>query len=298
MGQFLSSRLIGDILQGLTSGVLYALVALSLVLIWRSTHILNFAQGAIAMFAAYVGLTETDHSVPLGWCFLIAIAAGTVAGAITERTLIRPLYGKPEINPIVVMVGLLGLLEAVARAIWTTVPRSVNAPFSQNYYLYHGRTIYMSPFLFFELIVVVGVMLSIAALFRFTKLGLQLRAAATAPEVARLLGVRVGRLLTFGWMLAAAIGALAATIYATQFATYTPYFMDPLFVFGFVAAAIGGLESPSGAVAGGLMVGISSQLINDYWSNSASELVPLALLLLVLMLRPRGLFTRHAERRV
>ncbi len=130
MGNFISSKFMNDIFSGITTGTVVALVALSLVIIWRSTHVLNFAQGAMAMFAAYIGMTQIDRNVPFFWCLLISVAAGFIMGGVTERVLIRPLYGKPEINPIVVMVGLLGLLEAVAAAIWTTTNRSIPAPFS------------------------------------------------------------------------------------------------------------------------------------------------------------------------
>ncbi len=142
-------------------------------------------------------------------------------------------------------------------------------------------------------------MLTIALLFKYTKLGLQLRAAAAAPEVARLLGVRVNRMLTFGWMLASLVGALSAAIYTSgSQSALAPQIMDGLFVSGFIAAAIGGLESPMGAVVGGLSLGIINSLIHDYWSANASQLTPLAILVVVLMFRPQGLFTRSSARRV
>ncbi len=288
-----------DIFSGVTTGIVVALVALSLVIIWRSTHILNFAQGAMAMFAAYIGMTQIDRSVPFFWCLLISVTVGFLMGGLTERVLIRPLYGKPEINPIVVMVGLLGLLEAVAAAIWSSTGRSIPAPFSEIYFSSHGRTILLNNNLIFEVLLAVGVMTAIALLFRFTKLGLQLRAAALAPEVAKLLGVRVNRMLTFGWMLASLVGALSAAIYTSgSQTTLSPQAMDGLFVSGFIAAAIGGLESPMGAVVGGLSLGIATQFIRDYWSANISLLTPLAVLIVVLMLRPQGLFSRNSARRV
>ncbi len=299
MGNFISSRIMNDIFAGTTTGIIFALVALSLVIIWRATHVLNFAQGALAMIAAYIGMTEVDRNVPFYWCLVISVVVGFVVGGLTERVLIRPLYGKPEINPIVVMVGLLGLLEAVATAIWSNTGRQINAPFSQSYFSYHGRTILLNPYLIFEVAVAVAIMGAIAALFRFTKLGLQLRAAALAPEVAKLLGVRVNRMLTFGWMLSSFVGAITAVLYTTGNTTVlTPTAMDGIFVSGFIAAAIGGLESPVGAVVGGLGLGILNQFIYDFWSPNAAELTPLGFLIIILMLRPQGLFTRNAARRV
>jgi branched-chain amino acid transport system permease protein len=298
MGAFLSSRIMSDVFLGLTSGSVYAIVALSLVLIWRSTHVLNFAQGAMAMFASYIGLTELDRHISFYWCLPIAIGAGFLMGGVTERVLVRPLYGKPEINPVVVMVGFLALLEAVATTIWSQAPRIIQEPFSMVNYEYHQHTIDVSPFVMFQVGLALVVMILIGMLFRFTNLGLQLRASAAAPEVARLLGVRVSRMLTLGWMLASGVGASAAVAVGSQTGGLSPQMMDTIFVSGFIAAAIGGLESPVGAVVGGFALGIASQFVLDYWSPNVATIVPLILLLVVLMIRPHGLFTRATTRRV
>ena len=210
MTNFLASPFMHNIFSGLAQGVLYSLLALSLVIIWQSTHVLNFAQGAMAMFATYIGMTEMDRGVGYWWCVIISVLVGMIFGGLAERVLIRPLYGKPEINPIVVMVGFLGVIEAVAAAIWTSTTRNIASPFSQIYFHANGQVILLSPFVIFQIVLAIVIMLGIAALFRFTKLGLQLRASALAPEVARLLGVRVSRMLTIGWMLSAGVGAVAA----------------------------------------------------------------------------------------
>ena len=204
-----------NIFGGLAQGVIYSLVALSLVIIWQSTHILNFAQGAMAMFATYVGMTLIDRNIGYWWCVIISVMVGMLLGGLTERVLIRPLYGKPEINPIVVMVGFLGVLEALAAAIWTSTTRNIAEPFSQIFWHDHGNLVYLSPFIIFQIVLAIGIMLIVAALFRFTKLGLQLRASALAPEVSRLLGIRVSRMLTIGWILSAGVGAVAAVIQAS-----------------------------------------------------------------------------------
>jgi branched-chain amino acid transport system permease protein len=298
MGSFLGSQFMTDIFEGINTGAIYALVALSLVIIWQSTHILNFAQGSMAMFATYVGLTLTDRNLPYFVCVLIAVACGFLLGGVTERVLVRPLYGKPEINPIVVMVGFLGLLEFVITAIWSNTARTVTAPFSEQYFIVNGNLVLLSPWILFRLGLALVIMLGMAALFRFTNLGLQLRAAAAAPEVSRLLGVRVSRLLTFGWMISCAVGAVAAVVYTTGGTGMVPTAMEAVFVSGFIAAAIGGLESPVGAVVGALILGISTQLVSDYWSSNAGQAVPLVLLVVVLAIRPQGLFTKHVARRV
>lgn len=283
---------------GLAQGVIYALVALSLVIIWQSTHVLNFAQGAMAMLATYVGMTQIDRGIGYWWCVVISVVVGMAIGGLTERVLIRPLYGKPEINPIVVMVGFLAVIEAVATAVWTSTTRTISAPFSQVYFQSHGSLVYLSPFVIFQIILAITIMLLIAALFRFTKLGLQLRASALAPEVARLLGVRVNRMLTIGWMLSAGVGAIAAVILASGSFGLFPTNMDGVFVAGFIAAAIGGLDSPVGAIAGGLLIGLGEQFILAYWSPNVAPLGGIIILVVALMIRPQGIFSKNVGRRV
>jgi branched-chain amino acid transport system permease protein len=287
-----------NIFGGLATGVIYSLVALSLVIIWQSTHVLNFAQGAMAMFATYIGMTEIDRGIGYWWCVIISVVVGMALGGLTERVLIRPLYGKPEINPIVVMVGFLGVLEALAAAIWTSTTRNITEPFSQIYYQDHGHLVFLSAFIVFQILLAIGIMLLVAALFRFTKLGLQLRASALAPEVSRLLGIRVGRMLTIGWMLSAGVGAIAAVIVASGNFGLFPTDMDGIFVAGFIAAAVGGLESPIGAVAGGLLIGLAEQFILAYWSPNVAPLGGIIILVLALMIRPQGLFSKSVSRRV
>ena len=296
---WLSSGFMSDVFLGITNGVLYGLIALSLVIVWRSTSILNFAQGAMAMFAAYVGMTMSSHGLNFWACFAIAIAAGFALGGLTERVLVRPLYKRPEINSIVVMVGFLGLLESAAAAIWSTAPRTLESPFSQIYFQHHGSTILLSPFALFQIIAALVIMTAVGAIFRYTNLGLQLRAAALAPEVARLLGVRVNRLLTFGWMLSSAAGVVAAVVISSSGSIgLSPTIMDGFFVFGFIAAAVGGLESPLGAVVAGLMIGLVQQFLQDYAPSGISSFAPVIILVVALMIRPQGLFSTTKARRV
>jgi branched-chain amino acid transport system permease protein len=298
MSAFLTSTFMHNIFGGLAQGVVYSLVALSLVIIWQSTHVLNFAQGAMAMFATYIGMTEIDRGIGYWWCVIISVAVGMALGGVTERVLIRPLYGKPEINPIVVMVGFLGVIEALAAAIWTSTTRNIAEPFSQIFYHANGKLVFLSPFIVFQIVLAIAIMLAVAALFRFTRLGLQLRASAMAPEVSRLLGIRVSRMLTFGWMLSAGVGAIAAVITASATFGLFPTDMDGIFVAGFIAAAVGGLESPIGAVAGGLLIGLAEQFILSYWSPNVAPLGGIIILVVALMIRPQGLFTKTAGRRV
>ena len=298
MSQFLSSPIMHNIFAGLAQGVIYSLVALSLVIIWQSTHVLNFAQGAMAMFASYVGMTEIDRGLNYWLCLVLSIFVGLLFGGFTERVLIRPLYGKPEINAIVVTVGFLGVLEAVAQAVWTSTTRNIATPLSQIYFHNQGRLVLLSPFVIFQFALAIVIMLFVAGLFRFTDLGLQLRASALAPEVARLLGVRVNRMLTIGWMLSAAVGTVAATIVASGSFGLYPSDMDGILIAGFIAAVVGGLESPVGAVIGGLLIGLAEQFILSYWSADLAPLGGIILLVVVMMLRQQGIFTKSDCRRV
>ena len=297
MGTFFASRLMTDVFGGLATGAVVALIALSLVIIWQSTHVLNFAQGAMGMFATFVGMNLVFHGLNYWLCLVLSVATGMVLGGVTERVLIRPLYGKPEINPIVVMIGFLGVIEAVIASIWTTNITMLPSPFSQVYYQSAGRTILISPFIFYEVALVAGVVIAMALLFRKTNLGLQMRAAALAPEVSRLLGVRVGRLLTLGWILSTGVGTLAAVVVSTG-QTLAPTNMDGIFVSAFIAAAVGGLESPLGAIVAGLAIGLTEQFILDFWSTSIAPLSGVIVLVIGLSLRPQGLFTKHVSRRV
>jgi len=299
MDPFLTSRVVTDVLGGLTNGVTFGLVALSLVLIWRSTGVLNFAQGAMPMFATYVGFALLSYHLGYWACVVACIIAGLLLGGLTERILVRRLYGKPEINPIVVMVGFLIVLEAVAAAIWSSTPRSLPSPFSSIHWQLAGKPFALSPFTVYEIATALVVMALVAALFRFTKLGLQLRASALAPEVSRLLGVRVGRLLTLGWMLSTAVGVITAILVSTNFFSgLTPTVMDGIFAYGFIAAAIGGLESPIGAIVAGVLLGIVNQFVTDFVNQNAVIMVALAILVVSLMVRPSGVFTKSIQRRV
>jgi branched-chain amino acid transport system permease protein len=310
---FLTSRPIGDLLSGIVGGTVIGLVALSLVLIWRATHILNFAQGAMAMFATYIGMTRLQHRLTVNvigihftvhfnywWCVAISILAGLAIGGITERVLVRPLYGKPEINPIVVMVGYLALLEALAGAIWGTIPITIQTPFSFIDWQLGGKTVLLSPNDVYRVVATLVVAIVIALLFRFTNLGLQLRASAVAPEVSRLLGVRVGRMLTIGWILASGVGAVAAVILTSSSfqQPLQPPVMEAPFAIAFIAAAIGGLESPTGALVAGIAFGVMEQFVTDYLNSNYVLLIALGALILVLMIRPQGLFSKRVVRRV
>jgi branched-chain amino acid transport system permease protein len=248
----------------------------------------------ITTFIASAVINKTGDYV-LG--FFVALIAGLIFGAIVERVVIRPVESAPQLNVVIVTLGLYTLLVAVAEMIWGNSPRSFPAAFSLHGYTVNGTTYLFSPNDLFIVLTVILVAVLLAFLFRATPLGLQMRASAFAPEVARLLGVRVGRLLTLGWALAAMVGSLAGVLVAP--ATFVgPNNFDPLLISGFVAAVLGGLDSPPGALVGGLVLGLALSYVSGYEGSSLVPLAALVILVAVLMVRPTGLFSATKERRI
>ena len=284
-------------LNGVTNGMIFAAVALALVMIWRATRIVNFAQGAMLMITTFVAWEVHARTGSYWLAFACALAAGLVLGAVVERVLIRPVEHAPPLNAVIVTLGLLLILEAGAGMIWGNQQRSYPPAFSIRGYTIGSTHLLFSPFTLFIVLAVAGTMVLLLLLFQGTSLGLRMRAAAFAPEVARLLGVRVGVMLTLGWALAALVGSLAGVLTApTVFVGPTQF--DPILVFGFTAAVIGGLDSPVGAVIGGLLLGCVLSYLAGYVSSDVTTLGSLLALIAILMVRPSGLFTRTAGRRV
>jgi branched-chain amino acid transport system permease protein len=291
------TRFIDLTLSGVSSGAIYAAVALALVLIWRATRIVNFAQGAMLMITTYIASAVIGATGSYWLGFVVALASGLVFGAVVERVLIRPVEHAPPLNPVILTLGLYTLLVAVAGMVWGSTPRSFPAAFSLRGYDVGGTRLLFTPNDTFIVLVVIAVSVGLALLFRATSLGLQMRAAAFAPEVARLLGVRVARMFTVGWALAAVAGALAGVLVAPS-VFLGPNSFDPILVSGFVAAVLGGLDSPPGAVIGGLVLGLALSYVSGYEGSALAPLAALVILVVVLMLRPGGLFAAGRERRV
>jgi branched-chain amino acid transport system permease protein len=284
-------------LSGISIGAIYSAVALSLVLIWRATRIVNFAQGAMLMITTFIASAVISSSGSYWFGFVVALCSGLVLGAIVERVLIRRVEGAPPLNAVIVTLGLYTLLVAIAGMIWGNTPRSYPAAFSLQGYKVGGTRLLFTPNDTFIVLIVIAVALGLAVLFRTTTLGLQMRAAAFKPEIARLLGVRVGRMFTVGWAFAAVAGSLAGVLVAPS-VFLGPNSFDPILIGGFVAAVLGGLDSPPGAVIGGLALGLALSYVSGYEGSSLVPLAALLILVLVLMVRPTGLFSATKERRV
>ncbi|HEX3332731.1 MAG TPA: branched-chain amino acid ABC transporter permease [Acidimicrobiales bacterium] len=284
-------------LNGVASGMVYAALALALVLIYRATRIINFAQGAAGMLTTFIAFSLLSRGLGYWWAFVVVLVIGFAIGAVTQRILIRPLQGKSELNPVIVTIGLLVVFEGLAGAIYGNASRAFPAGFSQRGLRIGTTTIAFSHFDLFIVVAVLLLMTGTFVLFRFTALGLRMRASAFSREISRLLGVRVGLLLTLGWGLAGVAGSLAGLL-AAPTSSFGPYYMDLILVYGFTAAVIGGLESPVGALIGGLISGLCISYVGGYLGSGLEPLGALALLMVALMLRPEGIFARPPARRV
>jgi len=288
--EFLTLTVFGVIL-----GSVFAAFALTLVLIFRATRIINFGQGAQAMFSTYLALEIIQRGGSYVLAFAVALLSGFVIGGLIERIIVRPVETGPEINAVIVTLGVFVGFIALASILFGNTFQGFPPAFSVTGF----QAIAITPNDIYKLVAVLVAMALLLALFRFTSLGLQLRAAAFGQEVARLLGVRVGQMLTLGWALAGLFGALAGMLIASG-APISPNYMDGVVVFGFVAAVLGGLDSFLGAVVGGLVLGLTNSYVAGYVERGSAlvTLAALAILVVVLLVRPNGLFSSSVARKV
>jgi branched-chain amino acid transport system permease protein len=284
-------------LNGLTVGFIYAAFALCLVLIFRATRIINFGQGAQAMFTTFIALEVLQRTGSYWLGLLAALVSGFVLGGLIERIIIRPVEGGPEINAVIVTLGLFVGFIALAAIVFGNSFEGFEAPFGVRGIEVGDATIALTPNNIYNVVAVLIAMGLLLAIFRFTSLGLQMRASAFGQEVARLLGVRVGQMLTLGWALAGMFGSLAGILIAGG-SFISPTYMDGVIVFGFVAAVLGGLDSFIGAVVGGLVLGLTTNYVQGYVGQELQTLAALAILMAVLLVKPGGLFSSSVARRV
>ncbi|GAA1588909.1 branched-chain amino acid ABC transporter permease [Actinomadura kijaniata] len=286
-----------QVVEGLGAGAIYASLALALVLIYRFTGIVNFAQGELAMFATYIAWQFTHAGVPFWLALVLTLAVAFAGGMLIERVVIRPVEGAPELTVVIVTVGLFILVNAAAGWIWSFLIKDFPNPFPRGALEAGGVGVAYSTLGVMG--VVAAVMGLLYLLFRHTKIGLGMRAVASGPESARLVGIRVGWTLALGWGLAATVGAVSGVLVAPLL-FLEPNMMGGVLIYAFAAATLGGFDSPAGAVVGGLVVGVAETLSGAYLDFVGSDLkvgVPLAIILGVLLLRPQGLFGRAAVER-
>jgi branched-chain amino acid transport system permease protein len=287
-------ELLQQVFSGLAAGSIYASVALALVMIYRSTDLVNFAQGEMAMFSTYIAWTLVNTGLPFWGAFAITLIASFVGGMLIERVLIRPVENAPVLAAVVVTIALLLIFNSVAGWIYSYTVQDFPSPFPDRP-LFHALITTRD----LGVIAVTLIMLLLLFLFfRFTSTGLAMRAAAQNPASARLCGIRVGLMLAIGWGLAAAIGATAGIMVAPVL-FLDPNMMGGVLLYAFAGALLGGITSPVGAVVGGLIVGITENLVGTYLIASQLKLtVALALIILVLVFKPNGLFGTAIVRRV
>jgi branched-chain amino acid transport system permease protein len=287
-----------QVVDGLASGGIYASLALAIVLVYRSTRVINFAQGEMAMFTTFIAWTLLHHGFSYWPAFVLTLLIAFGGGVAIEEALIRPVRNRPPLTTIIVTLGLFVALNGAATWEWGGDVKDFPSPFST-------RPVHVGGVAFsIQDLGIIGVSLGLVALlwlfFRFTKLGLALRAAAVNPDESRLVGVRVPWMLALGWGIAAMLGAVSGLMVA-PIVFLEPNMMQGVLLYAFAAAVLGGLDSPLGAVVGGLLLGVTLNLLGTYVNFIGSELqlaVGLAIILGVLLIRPAGLFGREAIWRV
>lgn len=283
-----------QVFAGLATGGIYASLALALVMIYAATESVNFAQGEMAMFSTYIAWTLVQAGMPFWAAFLVTVAISFVGGVLVERVVIRPVESAPVLSRVIVFIGLLVIFNSLAGWIYTYTVKDFPSPFPDRPLLHALITT--------RDLGVIGVTLVMLGLlylfFRFSPLGLAMRAAAQNPASARLVGIKVGWMLAIGWGLAAAVGAVAGMMVA-PILFLDPNMMSGVLLYAFAAALLGGISSPGGAVVGGLIVGVLENLVGTYLIATELKLaVALALIVIILVVKPSGLLGATLVKRV
>ena len=294
------------LLIGITAGSIYSLMALSIVLVWRSTRVVNFAAGGLALASSFVGAAILEKTGSFWIALPVAMLAGAAFSAFIEYFFLRPLLkrsgdkGAEIFLPIIATLGLLGIIKTILNFIYGERVGSLPPPLSDKGFIVSGESIALSPMRILILGIVLLLMISLTLIFQRTNLGLSLRASSFAPEISRLAGIRVDLIRTVGWAISGAAGATAGILQTTNGSgSVSPesFEFSLLLVFGFVAAVIGGIESLVGAVLGGLTLGIILAFILMYVGGSLVFFAAFVILILVLLLRPNGIIGTKGGRR-
>jgi len=284
-----------QVFAGLATGGIYASLALALVMIYQSTHHINFAQGEMAMFSTYLAWSLLSAGMPYWWAFFLTLAVSFVAGVALERVVIRPVEHAPVLSIIAVFIALVLIFNGLAGWIYTYTIKTFPSPFPEQP-LFGNK--YVSSHELGVMGITLALLVVLYVFFRFTPLGLAMRAAAQNPVSSRLAGIRVGWMLALGWGLAAAIGAVAGTLIAPV-VYLEPNMMSGVLLYAFSAALLGGIDNPFGAVVGGFVVGVVENIVGAYLIGTELKLtVALVLIVGVLLFKPSGLFGKVFVTRV
>lgn len=283
-------RFFETVLDGISTGSIYGALALALVLIYRSTGVVNFAQGELATFSTFAAWGLTEAGIPILPAALLAIVLSFLGGMAIERTIVRPVENKPELTIVVVTLGMFILLNGLMRWVFGTDNRGFERLLPDDSISLAGVDTSA------DALGTIAVLLLLAGvlyvIFQRTSLGLAMRAAAANPEESKLVGIPVGRMLMLGWGLAAVCGTIAGVLVAPSL-FLDANMMAPVMIYAFAAAVLGGFDSPFGAVLGGWIIGVSENLAGSYVGFIGQDLkilVPLAIIVGVLLARPQGLF--------
>lgn len=288
--------LLDQTISGLANGGIYASVALALVMIYTTTDHINFAQGEMALFSTYLGWALINVGMPFWLAFALTIGVSMALGAVIERVLIRRMEGQSMLALIVVFIGLMTLLNSLAGLLFGYETKSMLSPFESS--SVWKVSSHVSPHQLGMLAVIGPMLVLVYLFFRFTRIGLQMRAAAQSPVSSRLVGVNVGAMLCMGWALAAGIGAVAGMLTA-PLVYLEPSMMSGIVIYAFAGALLGGISNPWGAVAGGFLLGVIETLAGAYLVGTDLRLtVALIVIVAVLLLRPNGLFGKTIVVRV
>ena len=283
-----------QVINGLATGAIYSVIALALVMNFNSTNHINFAQGEMAMFSTYIAWTLVNVGLPFWLAFMLTVAVSFAGGLLLERFVLHPFRNAPLLSVVVVFIALFLAFNAFAGWIWGFVLKDFPSPVAQ----YSTGTSLIGAHELFVAAVTTAMLSLLYLFFRFTALGLKMRAVALNPTSSRLVGIRVSWTLALGWGLAAAIGAIAGMLIA-PLTVLDPNMMTGILLYAFAAALLGGVDSPPGAVLGGLIVGVAENLLGAYLVGNELKLTTaLAIVVLVLIFRPQGMLGRVTVRRV
>jgi len=290
--------LLQQLADGIATGAIYGALGLAIVMVYRASRTLNFAQGELALLGAYVSWQLTVWGMPIWAALVVSMGVLAALSVVAERVLVRPLVRRHQALPlIIVTLGIMIAINALIGWAWGYQTKEVPALFGAGSIEFAGVAISRQDIGI--VLTVLAVAAGLGILFEYTPLGLKMRAAISAPESAELSGVSTGRTMSFGWAIAGAVGALAGTLIAPELFLH-PGMMAPVLIYAFAAATLGGLESPPGALVGGIIVGVVENLAGSYLPHGSDfkQVVALVIIVAVLLLRPQGLFGRREVVRV
>lgn len=286
------------VLNGAAVGAIYALVALGFVIIYKATGVINFAQGGFMLLGAYFAYNvRVTWGLPFWVAMVLAVIGGAIVGWVVEATILRFMVGQPVFAQLMVTIGLLFVIQEIAATIWGVDNLDIKAPWGNKVFVIGGAT--LSQLRFWTIVAAIAVMLAFFVFFRFSSLGLAMRATAVDQEAALAQGISARQVYAVAWAISGAVAAFGAVLYASP-----PAGLDPTLQFvallAFPAIVLGGLDSPVGAVVGGVVIGWSQQFASHYmkWGQGFPDVFPYIVMIAVLLVRPSGLFGTEEVRRV